>query len=117
MTEMLISQMIWYFIEGVNCRVSDCDFTNMDEFSKFNLTVENYELNFYFDKLTSRWWIEILSNESNTKLSEKTLLPCTREDYEQANNGIIPDRWLKAKKKIYYKKEKFRFGNINYLLI
>ena len=99
MTEMLISQMIWYFIEGVNCRVSDCDFTNMDEFSKFNLTVENYELNFYFDKLTSRWWIEILSNESNTKLSEKTLLPCTREDYEQAINGIIPDRWLKKKKK------------------
>ena len=69
MTEMLISQMIWYFIEGVNCRVSDCDFTNIDEFSKFDLIVENYELNFYFDKLTSRWWIEILSNESNTKLS------------------------------------------------
>ena len=57
------------------------------------------DLNFYFDKLTSRWWIEILSDESNTKLSEKTLLPCTREDYEQANNGIIPDRWLKAIKK------------------
>ena len=28
---MLISQIIWYFIEGVNCRVQDSDFDREEE--------------------------------------------------------------------------------------
>ena len=31
-TTMLIAQMIWYFIEGFNCRVNDDNFDNLDEF-------------------------------------------------------------------------------------
>ena len=98
-TEMLISQIIWYFIEGVNYRVEDSDFDNEDHYNKFTVIVDDYEMIFYKNKITSRWWIEIFGEGSNTKLKQNTLLPCTLEDYETAKNGIIPDRWFKAIKK------------------
>ena len=99
-TEMLISQIIWYFIEGVNCRIKDSDFNNNDEdYNRYTVIVDEYELIFYQNKITSRWWIEILGDGTNTKLKQNTLLPCTHEDYETAKNGIIPDRWFKAIKK------------------
>tara|TARA_Y200000002_G_scaffold367967_1_gene360539 strand:+ start:2643 stop:3830 length:1188 start_codon:yes stop_codon:yes gene_type:complete len=98
-TEMLISQIIWYFIEGVNCRVKDSDFNSDEDYNRFTVIVDEYELIFYQNKITSRWWIEILGDGTNTKLKQNTLLPCTHEDYETAKNGIIPDRWFKAIKK------------------
>lgn len=98
-TEMLISQIIWYFIEGVNCRVLDANFTNQDEYNRFTVIVDEYELIFYKNKSTLRWWIEIFGEGTNTKLGKNTLLPCTAEDYETAKNGMIPDRWFKALKK------------------
>ncbi len=98
-TEMLISQILWYFIEGVNCRLNDTDFENEDEYNIYSLTVEEYELTFFKSNITSRWWIEIFGEGSNTKLKQRTLLPCTMEDYEEAKSGNIPERWLKAIKK------------------
>ena len=98
-TEMLISQIIWYFIEGVNCRVKDSDFQNEQDYNKFTVIVDEYELVFYQNKITSRWWIEIIGEGSNNKLKQNTLLPCTHDDYEDAKNGVIPERWFKAIKK------------------
>lgn len=98
-TEMLISQIIWYFIEGVNCRVKDSDFQNEQDYNKFTVIVDEYELLFYQNKITSRWWIEIVAEGSNNKLKQNTLLPCTHDDYEDAKNGMIPERWFKAIKK------------------
>jgi arginase family enzyme len=98
-TEMLISQIIWYFIEGVNCRIQDSDFQNNEDYNKFTVIVDEYELIFYQNKITSRWWIEIIGDGSNNKLKQNTLLPCTLDDYEVAKNGSIPERWFKAIKK------------------
>ena len=36
---------------------------------------------------------------SNNKLEDHSLLPCMHEDYIDATNGIIPERWFKAQKK------------------
>ena len=96
-TSMLISQMIWYFIEGVNCRVKDDDFSNGDNHQKFITLAESHELIFYKSTKTGRWWIEIpfLANVNN-KLKKHTLLPCTHQDYLDACNDKIPERWYKA---------------------
>jgi arginase family enzyme len=99
-TEMLIAQILWYFIEGVNCRIIDDDFKNISNFQKFTVIVQKYELVFYRNVKTSRWWIEIPnSSKKDTKLKEHSLLPCTNDDYQNANEGIIPERWYKAHKK------------------
>jgi len=99
-TTMLISQMIWYFIEGVNCRVKDDDFTNEKYFQKYNVLVEDDELIFYKSLKTGRWWIEIpfLPNVNN-KLKKHTLLPCMHADYLHATKGELPERWYKAYRK------------------
>nr|WP_321222203.1 formimidoylglutamase [uncultured Psychroserpens sp.] len=99
-TPMLISQMIWYFIEGFNCRVNDDDFSNAANHLKYNVLIDDDELIFYKSAKTGRWWIEIpfLPNVNN-KLKKHTLLPCTHEDYVEASHGKIPERWYKAYKK------------------
>lgn len=99
-TEMLMAQMIWYFIEGVNCRVQDDNFKNESQFQKYNVMVDDEDLIFYKSLKTGRWWIEIpfLPNVNN-KLKKHTLLPCMHSDYVDATNGTIPERWYKAYKK------------------
>ena len=99
-TAMLIAQMIWYFIEGVNYRVKDDDFEDQDSYQKFTVLIDQDELIFYKSKKTGRWWIEIpFLPEINNKLKRHTLLPCVYDDYVQATKGTIPERWFKAFKK------------------
>lgn len=99
-TAMLISQMLWYFIEGVNCRVKDDAFLDDNNHQKFTTLADAEELVFYKSTQTGRWWIEIpfLANVNN-KLKKHTLLPCTHKDYLEACNGKIPNRWYKAYQK------------------
>jgi len=99
-TSMLVSQMIWYFIEGVNCRVKDDDFTNENYYQKYNVLVEEDNLTFYKSLKTGRWWIEIpFLPDVNNKLKKHTLLPCMHSDYVLATQGEIPERWYKAYRK------------------
>jgi len=99
-TSMLIAQMIWYFIEGVNCRVKDDDFLNESQYQKYNVLIDEDELIFYKSLKTGRWWIEIpfLPDVSN-KLKKHTLLPCMHSDYVFATEGKMPERWYKANRK------------------
>ncbi|EMQ96435.1 hypothetical protein D778_02325 [Xanthomarina gelatinilytica] len=96
-TSMLVAQMIWYFIEGVNFRVKDDDFLNDESYQKFITLVEDQELVFYKSIKTQRWWIEIpFLSEINNKLKRHTLLPCMHQDYLDACNNKLPERWYKA---------------------
>ncbi len=99
-TTMLVAQILWYFIEGVNCRVKDDDFESDHNYQKYNVLIEDDELVFFKSIKTGRWWIEIpfLPNVNN-KLKKHTLLPCMHEDYIEASHGKIPERWYKAYKK------------------
>ena len=99
-TEMLVSQIIWYFIEGVNCRVNDINFNNDRDFQRYTVLIDSQEMVFLKSLKSSRWWIEIpLIAGANNKLKEPSLLPCMHEDYLNACKGIIPERWYKAQKK------------------
>ncbi|RKS55996.1 arginase family enzyme [Gillisia mitskevichiae] len=97
---MLIAQMIWYFIEGVNYRSNENTLSAKKDFTKYQVPIEDEVLVFFKSPRTGRWWIEIpfISN-SNTKLKRHTLLPCNHEDYLEACNQVIPERWYKTKRK------------------
>jgi hypothetical protein len=96
-TAMLVAQMLWYFIEGVNFRVKDDMFLDDNNHQKFITLADAEELVFYKSTKSGRWWMEIpfLSNVNN-KLKKHTLLPCTHQDYLDACKNKIPDRWYKA---------------------
>jgi hypothetical protein len=98
-TAQLISQMIWYFMEGYNYRANDYPFGLKDNYQKYIVPIENQVLNFYKSNKSGRWWMEINLNESN-KFKRHALIPCTYQDYISATNQEIPDRWLKTLKKL-----------------
>lgn len=97
---MLIAQIVWYFIEGINFRIDDGDFSKDEDFKIFKVPVEEEILIFKKSLKTERWWIELpFFSDVNNKLKRHTLLPCTYSDYESACNQEIPDRWYKARRK------------------
>jgi len=99
-TAHLIAQMIWYFIEGVNFRAKDYSFCTKETYQKFIVLVENDDpINFYKSDKSGRWWMEI-NIITNNKYKRHALIPCTYQDYIEAIEQKIPERWYKALRKL-----------------
>ncbi len=97
---MLIAQVLWYFVEGVNFRKNENTISAKKEFIKYQVPIDDEVLVFYKSPVSGRWWIEIpFISPSNNKLKRHTLLPCTQDDYLDACNQVIPERWYKTKRK------------------
>lgn len=98
----LIAQIMWYFVEGFNYRITESPHSNTD-FIKYIVPNETEELIFHKSLLTQRWWVEVPSIlSSHTKTNSPALLPCTEKDYLDACNQNIPERWFKAYKKGFH---------------
>ncbi|WP_343487956.1 formimidoylglutamase [Allomuricauda sp. d1] len=96
----LTAQMIWYFIEGISYRITEKPDSKNEDFTKFTVPTDTEELTFFKSHVTERWWVEVPSIlPEHTKTNSAALLPCTEQDYLDACNQIIPERWLKAYKK------------------
>jgi len=96
----LVSQIIWYFIEGLNFRIQELPDSKNDNFTKYTVPTANESLVFLKSHLTERWWVEVPSIlTAHTKTNSPALLPCTESDYLDACNQNIPERWFKAYKK------------------
>ena len=99
-SHMLIAQMLWYFVEGVNYRKNENTKSAKEEFIRYQVPVDNEILVFFKSPVSGRWWIEIPFNSpAHNKLERHTLLPCTHGDYLDACNQKIPERWYKTKRK------------------
>lgn len=97
---VLVSQIIWYFIEGVHYRSNEYPFGARTHYIKYIVPFEEEEIVFYKSNRTDRWWIEIpFFSTMNNKLKKNTLLPCSHDDYLAACNNEFPERWWKAQKK------------------
>mgnify|MGYP006157835671 FL=1 len=96
----LVSQILWYFIEGFCFRSHEYPFGTKENYIKYIVPIDDEELVFFKSNKTERWWIEIpfLTNVNN-KLKRNTLLPCTHEDYLAACEQEIPERWWKAQRR------------------
>ena len=97
---MLVAQILWYFIEGVNFRVADEDFDDENRFTTYQVPIGDDILVFKKSTKTERWWIEMpFILNVNNKFKRRTLLPCTYGEYLSACNQEIPERWFKARRK------------------
>lgn len=94
---MLIGQILWYFIEGVNFRISE-DFENESLFTTYVVPLDGTDLIFKKSHKSERWWMELpFFSNNNNKTNRHTLLPCTYVDYIDACNHKIPERWMRAR--------------------
>ncbi len=101
----LISQIIWYFIDGYSMRQNDAPDIIKKNFYKYFVSLHDnaYEIIFYKSKISGLWWMEIPCENKNPKFSRHYIVPCTLKDYETACKNEIPERWLQTYKKIKIK--------------
>lgn len=99
-TAQLLAQAIWYFIEGFYSRRNDIP-AQTDDFLKFivKLNEAEHDIVFWKSKITNRWWVE-LPFADNKEATKNKLIACTYQDYEQACNDELPDRWMRAYNKL-----------------
>lgn len=92
-TSHLAAQSIWYFIEGLSQRVKENPVDTPEHTTKFIITMNeaDQELIFHKSNISERWWIEIPVKNPTTK--HNFFVSCSYEDYLQACNHEIPDRW------------------------
>ncbi len=96
----LVAQMIWYFMEGHNFRIDEQPNDSGTDFVKYIVPCQSEELHFFNSTLTGRWWVEVPNLlGAHTKSNSGALLPCTEQDYLDACDQNIPERWFKAYKK------------------
>jgi hypothetical protein len=95
----LISQMIWYFIDGFQYRAGDYPFGSKENYIRYIVPNEGTEMVFYKSDKTGRWWIEIENVLKHTKTKKTSLLPCSYDDYLQACEQDLPERYWKAVRK------------------
>ena len=91
----LYSEIIWYFIDGIDKRVLETDFYDSQTFNKYIVQTSGRDITFFKSKISEKWWVLIDSSKNNAT----NFLPCLEEDYKDALNDNIPIRWLKATKR------------------
>lgn len=101
-TAKLISHAIWYFIEGYNWRKNDFPYKDQKNYYKFSVMMPNdMNIVFYKSKKSERWWMQVsCPDELQQKYMRHFLIPCTYDDYKEAMEGLVPERWLLAYNKL-----------------
>jgi formiminoglutamase len=102
-TAHLIAQLMWCFIEGFAQRKLDYPVGTYDDYLKYivPLVNEGHELVFYKSDRSDRWWMDVpYPSGLENKYERHHLVPCTYEEYQQATNEEMPDRWWKTYQKL-----------------
>jgi len=92
-TAHLCAQAAWYFLEGLSHRVKENPIDTPEHIKKFivNLDVAGHNIVFHKSTLSERWWMEI--PVKNPVTGHNFFVSCSYEDYQQASNEEIPERW------------------------
>ena len=90
MTAMQISQMIWYFIDGVNKGKKESSLEDKDAFNEYHMAFSDVDTTFLQSKKTGRWWMQ---------LPDKKFIACSKSDYELASQNEIPERWFRSQER------------------
>jgi formiminoglutamase len=99
-TASIIATMIWYFIEGFYDRKDSLSFKGSD-YIKYTVSLDSKPsiLVFYKSKRSDKWWMEIPQNDQD-KFERTSIIPCSYQDYQMAQSGEIPERWINAQLKL-----------------
>lgn len=96
-TAYLLAQMLWYFVDGYKMRKNELN-PNINNCEKYTVAFEDgkNEINFYKSKISDRWWMGVPFREQGFEELQNYYVACSYRDYEIANKGDIPERWLKT---------------------
>ena len=99
----LIAEMLWYFIDGYSMRQDDLPTTDSTDFKRYNVQIGEGEENVIFlcHKTTGKWWIDMsFMHPEDPRYERHHFIPCSKEDYDQAMNNELPDKWWQFYQKL-----------------
>jgi hypothetical protein len=98
----LVSQMLWYFIDGFYNRKYDYPTGESKDYMIYRTTFKagDYEIVFYKNIYNERWWMEVPYPKERSNQKGMFMVPCSYSDYQAALNDEIPDRWMRAYQKL-----------------
>jgi hypothetical protein len=97
----VISQAIWYFIEGKELRIKENPDEQDKQFISYTVLTEPETLTFLKSRVTDRWWIKVIKNdELHNNRNHHAFIACSQDDYKAAIQGVIPERWFRARRKL-----------------
>lgn len=102
-TAYLLSQMVWYFIEGFYARKGELPERDKKEYLKYivNSPDRQSELVFFKNLKSDRWWMDIPHPRNNVlKFKRHQMVPCSYKDYLVACKEEMPERWLQTFQKL-----------------
>ncbi|MNK08672.1 Formimidoylglutamase [compost metagenome] len=101
-TAMLLSQMVWYFVDGYYSRKKDFPLTPKSQYIIYRASVNDgaTEVNFVKSKKSDRWWMQVPYPANGSKNERFHLVPCRYEDYSTAVKGEMPDLWWRTYQKL-----------------
>ena len=88
----LLSQAIWYFIEGFCLRIEENPKSKSFNGYTYNVICEGTNLKFYNSELSQKWWVEFLDDKQASNNNEP--FSCNKKDYIKACNEVLTDRLL-----------------------
>ena len=86
LTAKQISQMLWYYMDGLYKSKMEADLDEKDQFNQYSLVLSDIDTVFLQSKRTGRWWM---------KAHDGKFIPCSKKDYIIASNNDIPERWMR----------------------
>ncbi len=96
---LLIAQILWYYIEGVNCRTNEYPFMARESYTKYIVPVEGVtDFVFYKSDVSGRWWVESTIFNEYQKGTE-FVISCSHEDYKLVLSQNIPEKWWRILKR------------------
>ncbi|MDN6280022.1 MAG: formimidoylglutamase [Psychroflexus sp.] len=101
----LTGQMLWYFIEGFYLRHPEKINSDNKSLTNYKVAVDfqsDEYLEFVKSELTNKWWIKTPEKFLDNNNNKHALLSCSENDYLEACNGILPQKWYYAKLKGYF---------------
>lgn len=99
-TAQLIAQMMWYFIEGYKQRKNELN-PDLSSCIKYTVAFEDgrNEIVFYKSNTSGRWWMGVPFKSKDKKTFDNYFVACSYQDYELANQGEVPERWVRTFRK------------------
>ncbi len=90
LTAKQISQMVWYFIDGLYKKLQESDVKDRDNFNEYHTLFGEVDTLFLQSKRTQRWWMQ---------MPDESFIPCSPADYALASRNEIPERWLRVQER------------------
>lgn len=100
-TASVVATMIWYFIEGFYHRKDESNFRGNDYLRYVvYMPIEPATIVFYKSKLSEKWWMEVPYPHGKFMYERNLIIPCSYSDYQTAQKGDVPERWINTQNKL-----------------